>query len=127
MPFYEKGDVSIYYEETGSGFPLLIIPGGGLNSSVSSLDTSVPFNPMKTYAEDFRCIAADLRNAAEGQSSGPLEIDRPWDAYSEDQLGLMDHLGIKDFLVMGFCNGAVSYKHLRAQETREDGVWRRVV
>ena len=105
MPFYEKGDVSIYYEETGSGFPLLIIPGGGLNSSVSSLDTSVPFNPMKTYAEDFRCIAADLRNAAEGQSSGPLEIDRPWDAYSEDQLGLMDHLGIKDFLVMGFCIG----------------------
>ena len=53
MPFYEKGDVSIYYEETGSGFPLLIIPGGGLNSSVSSLDTSVPFNPMKTYAKDF--------------------------------------------------------------------------
>ena len=32
MPFYEKGDVRIRYEETGSGFPLLVTPGGGLNS-----------------------------------------------------------------------------------------------
>ena len=29
MPFYEKGNVRIYYEEAGSGFPLLVIPGGG--------------------------------------------------------------------------------------------------
>ncbi len=105
MPFYEREASRIYYEEGGSGFPLLIIPGGGLNSTVASLQTSVPFNPMETYKDDFRCIAADLRNANRGQSTGPLEIDRPWDAYSEDQLGLMDHLGIKEFLVMGFCIG----------------------
>ena len=105
MPFYERGPVSIYYEEVGAGFPLLIIPGGGLNSSIASLDTSVPFNPMERYKNDFHCISADLRNADSGQSTGPLEIDRPWDAYSDDQLGLMDHLGIKEFLVMGFCIG----------------------
>ncbi|MEE8466043.1 MAG: alpha/beta hydrolase [Dehalococcoidia bacterium] len=105
MPFYEKGSVRIHYEEAGSGFPLLIIPGGGLNSTLSSLHTSVPFNPMETYKDDFRCISADLRNAALGQSSGPLEIDRPWDSYSDDHLGLMDHLGIQEFLVMGFCIG----------------------
>ena len=105
MPFYERGPNRIYYEEVGSGFPLMIISGGGLNSSVASLGTAVPFNPMETYKDDFRCIAADLRNADGGQSSGPLEIDRPWDAYSEDQLGLMDHLGIDEFLVMGFCIG----------------------
>ncbi len=105
MPFYERGDARIYYEESGSGFPLMVIPGGGLNSSIASLDTSVPFNPMKVYREDFRVIAADLRNANGGQSTGPLEVGRPWDAYSEDQLGLMDHLGIDKFLVMGFCIG----------------------
>jgi hypothetical protein len=32
MPFREKGNVRIHYEEAGSGFPLLVIPGGGLNS-----------------------------------------------------------------------------------------------
>ena len=35
MPFYEKGDVRIHYEEVGSGFPLMVIPGGGLNSTVA--------------------------------------------------------------------------------------------
>ena len=105
MPFFTKGAVSIHYEEVGSGFPLLIIPGGGLNSTIKSLDTSVPFNPMTVYKDDFRCIAADLRNSATGESSGPLETDRPWDAYSDDQLGLMDELGIDKFLVMGFCIG----------------------
>ena len=30
MPFYQKGDVRIRYEEAGRGFPLLVTPGGGL-------------------------------------------------------------------------------------------------
>src|SRR5438132_3093362 len=105
MPFYERGPVRIHYEEVGSGFPLLLIPGGGLNSALSSWQTASPFNPMERYKDDFRCICADLRNANPGQSSGPLEIDRPWDAYADDQLGLMDHLGIREFMVMGFCIG----------------------
>ena len=28
MPFYERGDVRIHYQDAGSGFPLLVIPGG---------------------------------------------------------------------------------------------------
>ena len=50
-------------------------------------------------------LAADLRNAIPGQSSGPLEVDRPWDSHTDDQLGLLDHLGIDKFVVMGFCIG----------------------
>ena len=119
MPFYERGSVRIYYEDVGSGFPLMIIPGGGLNSSIASLDTSVPFNPLERYKNDFRCISADLRNADLGQSGGPLEIDRPWDAYSDDQLGLMDHLGIREFLVMGFCiGGPMIHNLLKLAEDR---------
>jgi pimeloyl-ACP methyl ester carboxylesterase len=83
---------------------LMIIPGGGLNSTVTGLATH-PFNPMEEFKDEYRCIAADLRNANGGQSTGPLEIDRPWDAYADDHLGLMDHLGISEFLVMGFCIG----------------------
>ncbi len=105
MPFYEKGDVRIHYEEAGSGFPLLIISGGGLNSKISYLADKAPFNPMEEFKHEYRCIASDLRNSNGGQSSGPLETDRPWDMYADDHLGLMDHLGIKEFTVMGFCIG----------------------
>ena len=104
MPFYEKGPVRIHYEEAGSGYPLLLIAGGGLNSTIAGLTTG-PFNAIEEFKGEYRCIAADLRNANTGQSSGPLEIDRPWDAYTDDHIGLMDHLGIDKFMVMGFCIG----------------------
>ena len=105
MPFYEKGDVRIYYEDTGSGYPLLIIPGGGLNATIAHVTGGAPFNAIGEFKNEYRCIAADLRNANGGQSSGPLEIDRPWDSYTDDQLGLMDHLGIREFMVLGYCIG----------------------
>ena len=105
MPFYERGSVKIHYTEMGSGFPLLVIPGGGLNSTIAGLDTSHPFNAQKEFGNRFRCIAADLRNANAGQSSGPLEADRPWDSFTDDHIGLMDHLGIKRFMVLGYCIG----------------------
>src|SRR5881409_3757243 len=106
MSFYEKGPVRIRYEEAGSGYPLLLIAGGGLNSTIAGLSgPSSPFNPIEEFKAEYRCIASDLRNANAGQSSGPLEVDRPWDAYTDDQIGLMDHLGIDKFMVMGFCIG----------------------
>jgi pimeloyl-ACP methyl ester carboxylesterase len=105
MSFYEKGAVRIRYEEAGSGFPLLLIAGGGLNATIANFRGNSPFNPIEEFKGEYRCIAADLRNANGGESSGPLEIDRPWDAYTDDQLGLMDHLGIDKFMVMGFCIG----------------------
>jgi pimeloyl-ACP methyl ester carboxylesterase len=60
---------------------------------------------MVEFKDDFHCITMDLRNANDGQSSGPLQIENAWDGYAEDQLGLMDHLGIGEFLVLGCCIG----------------------
>jgi pimeloyl-ACP methyl ester carboxylesterase len=105
MSFYERGPVRIRYEETGSGVPLLLIAGGGLNATIANFKGNSPFNPIEEFKAEYRCIAADLRNANGGESSGPLEADRPWDAYTDDQLGLMDHLGIDKFMVLGFCIG----------------------
>ena len=85
MPFYERGNVRIHYEESGTGYPLLIIPGGGLNSDLTFMRNG-PFNPMAEFSNEYRCISSDLRHANAGQSEGPLEIDRPWDAFADDQL-----------------------------------------
>src|SRR6185436_9191555 len=76
VSFYEKGRVRIHYEEAGSGYPLLLIPGGGLNSTIAALAN--PFNPIDEFKGEYRCIAADLRNANGGQSSGQLEIPTPF-------------------------------------------------
>lgn len=105
MPIYARGDVQIHYREAGSGFPLLILPGGGLNATMGFFTDGSPFDPMAAFSGAYRCIAMDLRNAKDGGSTGPLEADRPWDAYADDQIGLMDHLGIDRFMVMGFCIG----------------------
>ena len=104
MPFYTKGDVRIHYEEVGSGFPLLVTPGGGLNSVISGWPNQV-FNAMEVYKDDFRCITMDQRNANGGESTGPVQVDDPWGAFADDQLGLMDHLGIQEFFFMGYCIG----------------------
>lgn len=105
MPFYEKGPVRIRYEEAGSGFPMLLVPGGGLNSTIDGLKRGNPFDAIAEFKGEYRCIFSDMRNAMGGQSSGPLEIDRPWDAYTDDHIAVMDHLGIDKFVVMGFCIG----------------------
>jgi pimeloyl-ACP methyl ester carboxylesterase len=100
--FFEKGPVRIHYDESGTGYPLLLIAGGGMNSSMDRLPGS-PFNPIAEFKDEYRCIYSDLRNATTGQSTGPLEIDRPWDSYADDHLALMDHLRIDKFMVLGFC------------------------
>jgi pimeloyl-ACP methyl ester carboxylesterase len=102
--FYEKGNIRIRYQEVGSGFPLLVIPGGGLNSRISGWPGAV-INAMEAFKNDFRCITMDQRNATGGESTGPIPVDDPWGAFADDQLGLMDHLGIREFFFMGYCIG----------------------
>ena len=102
--FYAKGNVRIRYQEAGSGFPLLATPGGGLNSRIKNWPTAV-LNAMEEFKADFRCITMDQRNATDGESTGPIPTGDPWDAFADDQLGLMDHLGIRQFCFFGNCIG----------------------
>lgn len=102
--FYEKGDVRIRYAETGSGFPLLATPGGGLNSRMVNWPNAV-INIVEEFKNDFRVITMDQRNATNGESTGPVPVANPWDAFADDQLGLMDHLGIRQFAFFGNCIG----------------------
>jgi pimeloyl-ACP methyl ester carboxylesterase len=102
--FYEKDNVRIRYAEIGSGFPLLAMPGGGLNSRISNWPTAV-INIVDELKNDFRVITMDQRNATNGESTGPVPVDNPWNAFADDQLGVMDHLGIRQFFFFGNCIG----------------------
>ena len=92
MPFYERGKARIRYQEAGSGFPLFIIYGGGLDSKVTYANG--PFDAVAEFKGEYRCITMDLRNAEGGESTGPLGPEQPWDMHTADQLGLLDHLGV---------------------------------
>jgi len=102
--FYEKNGVRIRYAEVGSGFPLLATPGGGLNSAIAVWSRAV-INIPAEFKNDFRVITMDQRNATGGESTGPVAVDDPWGAFADDQLGVMEHLGIRQFFFFGNCIG----------------------
>jgi pimeloyl-ACP methyl ester carboxylesterase len=102
VPYVVRGKTRIWYEEQGSGFPMLTLAPGGMASTVAAWGHAA-LNPLAAYAGQYRMIAMDQRNA--GRSAGPLETADPWGAYAADQLAVMDHLGIGRFLVFGCCIG----------------------
>jgi pimeloyl-ACP methyl ester carboxylesterase len=102
VPFVERAGASIYYEEYGSGNPLLLLAPGGLNSSISFW-ARMPLDPLDAFKDEFRVIAMDQRNA--GRSRGPLETADPWSMYAQDQLAVLDHLGVEQAQVIGCCIG----------------------
>ena len=77
MPFYERGPVRIHYQELGSGYPLLLIPGGGLNSSFASWQTASPFTPMERYKETSAASAPTCVTPTPASPSGPLGSSVP--------------------------------------------------
>jgi pimeloyl-ACP methyl ester carboxylesterase len=103
MPYFQKGETSIYYEIHGAGPPLLLLPPGGMNATIDFWGRT-PFNAVQIFSEDFRVIALDQRNA--GRSSGSIDAGDPWDAYLADHVGLLNHLGIERCHLLGCCIGA---------------------
>jgi pimeloyl-ACP methyl ester carboxylesterase len=103
MPIFKRGDVSINYEEYGSGFPLILFAPGGMRSSIEFWHQS-PFDPTRVLANDFRVIAMDQRNA--GQSRAPVTAGDGWDSYTADHIALLDHLGIRRTHALGGCIGS---------------------
>jgi pimeloyl-ACP methyl ester carboxylesterase len=102
MPTFERGDIQIYYEEYGQGFPVLLIAPGGMRSAISFWE-GTPWDPIEQLAPNYRVIAMDQRNA--GQSVAPVRATDSWHVYTQDQLALLDHLGVNRFHVAGMCIG----------------------
>jgi pimeloyl-ACP methyl ester carboxylesterase len=97
-----KTGASLYYEEYGSGYPILLFAPGGMDSRIDFWHQA-PWDPTVELASSFRVIAMDQRNAH--RSFGPLEVTG-WDTMVADQLALLDHLHIERTHVAGGCIGS---------------------
>ena len=86
---------SLFYEEAGSGKPLLLIHGFPLSGGIWN-------RQLDGLAGKFRVIAPDLRGF--GRST-PADLPYSMDLYADDTIMLMDHLGIESAAVCGMSMG----------------------
>jgi hypothetical protein len=78
MPYYDNGPVRMRYAQAGSGFPLLVIPGGGLEFARLQHWSTAVYNCFDAFKNGYRVITMDQRNASDGESTGPLDTTDPW-------------------------------------------------
>ena len=101
MPSAKVNGAEIYYEESGSG-PPIILSAGGLQGTLAG------YGPvMGELSREHRVISYDRRFG--GQSSSPLVV-QTWDMVCQDVMGLMDALGIEAaYLGGGSFGAAISF------------------
>jgi pimeloyl-ACP methyl ester carboxylesterase len=110
MPVLKRDDAEIYFEEFGSGYPVLLFAPGGMRSRIEMWHDPAdgPPRPWNDWTNElasrYRVVAMDQRNA--GKSRGTIVAHHGWQTYATDQLALMNHLGIKRFHTLGGCIGS---------------------
>ena len=105
MPTIQHHGATIHYEEFGQGFPILTFAPAGLQSTIAVWSQPMaPINPTTEWADDFRVIAMDQRNAG-GQSRAPITAQDGWDSYTADHIAVLDHLRIDRCHLYGQCIG----------------------
>ncbi len=119
MPSFRHGDATIHYEDFGRGFPILTFAPAGLQSTIEVWSKPMaPINPTTEWADAFRVIAMDQRNAG-GTSRAPITAKDGWDTYTGDHLALLDHLGIDRCHLYGQCiGGSFIFNMLKAAPGR---------
>lgn len=91
-----SGDIELYFEDHGSGSPVVLIHGYPLSGA--SWERQVPV----LLAARHRVIAYDRRGF--GKSSQPTE-GYNYDTFAQDLRKLVTHLHLKDFALVGFSMG----------------------
>lgn len=88
-------DISVYYDDRGSGHPVVLVHGG-------IMDHQSWGNQIPELAKHFRIISPDTR--AHGRST---DSDKPltYDLFASDVVGLLVELGIAKASFVGFSDG----------------------
>lgn len=119
MAWFEHGISRIYYEEAGSGEPLLLIPGWSL--SIEDLQLL-----RRALTPRYRVIAADPPGSGR---SGPQPREYTASYYQDDSrsfLALLEELGASPAHIVGFSDGgeyALLMAELRPASVRSIVAW----
>jgi pimeloyl-ACP methyl ester carboxylesterase len=105
--------IRIHYESKGEGQPVLLVHGFIVNGE--SWKKAVLYDDL--LKKGFRVIILDLRG--NGQSDKPHDPDAyAKDAEAKDIMGLMDHLGIQQYTVVGYSRGSIITARLLVLDKR---------
>lgn len=95
MPRVQLRDIELYYEESGSGPPLLLIHG--LGGCAEDWEFQLP-----EFTREYRVIVPELRGFGRTtRGREPLSVA----CFAQDVWALMQHLGIKSCAVVGHSMG----------------------
>lgn len=102
MPHVETNGISMYYEERGSGDPVIMIMGITAPGAVWEAHAD-------DWSEEFRCIMPDNRGV--GASDKPPG-DYSSEMFADDYAGLMDALDIEQARIVGVSMGSIIAQQL---------------
>lgn len=101
-PFHGRDGVQLAYRELGEGRPLVLIHGFFSTATVNWLRYG---HAAAIAARGYRVIMPDLRG--HGESAKPHDASAyPPDALTDDNMGLIDQLGLTDYDLGGYSLGA---------------------
>lgn len=102
MPVADVRGQRLHYEDTGGPGPAVVLSHGFF------MDATMFDAQVAALAPTHRCVTWDQRGFGGTDVTGPFTL---WDA-ADDLLGLLDHLGIGDAVLVGMSQGG--YVALRA-------------
>lgn len=99
--YFDSNGVQIYFEEHGKGEPVVLVHGFASRADRNWGET----NWYTTLAPHYRVVALDCRG--HGKSGKPHDpAAYSGETMGEDVIRLLDHLGIKRTLIIGYSMGA---------------------
>ena len=97
--FISLQDGNIYYEEYGSGYPLILLEGN--NGIISDFHNQISF-----FSKYFRVISIDTRN--QGKSMDFSKTDYGYEKLADDLLRVINELKLQKVNILGFSDGAIT-------------------
>ena len=96
MPRLNAGGLSLFYQESGAGQPVIFIPGLGSDHTAWGYQT-------RALSQHFRCIALDNRDVGQSDCAPGPYTTRDM---AQDLIGLLDALSIASADIVGWSMGS---------------------